>query len=298
MHRLTDDELIEELKRRCEENMKTLYDLRVMTGKLEDVNKKLQESEALKSNFLSNIRNEINNPLMSIMGLSEELASEALLDSETGSSLAKVIYSEAFNLDFQLMNIFAAAELEAGETALSISKVDIDKLISSAIERFKRRADEKKMKISYGSLGESGDNPYFRTDPEKLQLVMSNILSNAIEFSHEEGRVELRAWNDEGHLNISVKDCGIGIVEAEQEVIFDRFKQLDTGVAKNHMGHGLGLSITKAVIELLSGTISAEGVKDEGSIFTLSIPEAETETEVDVFSSDGNEFIFEGVEEF
>ena len=297
MNRLTDSELIQELNKRFKENEEALNALRVMTKKLEKLNRKLQEAESLKSNFLSNIRNEINNPLTSIICMSKELTGETL-DSETVSSIAGMIHSEAFNLDSQLRNIFAAAEFEAGEAALSISKVDMDMLINSTIELLDHKADKKRIKVNYMSLDESGDETYFNTDSEKVQIVIFNLLGNAIEYSHEEGQVELKAWRHEGHMNISVKDHGMGMDVPDQEIIFDRFRQLDTGVAKSHSGHGLGLSIIKAAIELLYGTVSIECVKDKGCVFTISIPEAESEMEAYTISNDGNEFIFEGVEEF
>ncbi len=298
MSRLTDSELIEELDRRFRENKQAFDALRVVTKKLERLNKKLQESEALKSNFLSNIRNEINNPLTSIICMSKELISPESLDNETVSSIAAMIHSEAFNLDSQLRNIFVAAEFEAGEATLSISRVDIDMLVNGTIELLSYKAGKKLITIEYTPLRDSGDETCFNTDPEKLQLIIFNLLANAIEYSHEGGRVELKAWMQEGRMNISVKDYGIGMDLSDQEIIFDRFRQLDTGVSKGHSGHGLGLTITKASVELLNGDISIECMKDRGCTFTISIPDAGDETGVDVISNEGNEFIFEDMEEF
>ncbi|NOZ69576.1 MAG: HAMP domain-containing histidine kinase, partial [Deferribacteres bacterium] len=218
MGRLTDSELIEELDRRFKENKQAFDALRVVTKKLERLNKKLQESEALKSNFLSNIRNEINNPLTSIICMSKELISPESLDKETVSSIAAMIHSEAFNLDSQLRNIFVAAEFEAGEAVLSISRVDIDMLVNGTIELLRHKAEKKIITVDYIPLGESGDESCFNTDPEKLQLVIFNLLANAIEYSHEGGRVELKAWRQDGHLNISVKDHGIGMDLSDQEI--------------------------------------------------------------------------------
>lgn len=298
MHRLTDSELIDELKKRFEENGKVLNSLKIVNDKLVDVNRKLQESEALKSNFLSNIRNEINNPLTSVLFMAKELKSDETLDREAVSSMADTIYNEVFNLDFQLRNIFAAAELEAGETVPGIARVDIDNLINNSIESFLHKADAKRINITFDSLCESENNSHFNSNPEKLQLVINNLLSNAIEFSLEGGIVEITACKKEGNLNISVKDHGIGIDESNHKLIFDRFRQIDTGVSKSHLGHGLGLSIAKAVAEMLNGTISVESSRDKGATFKLTIPEAESETEVSALSNDGNEFIFENAEEF
>ncbi len=133
MKKLTDSDLIEELNKRFKENEKAFNALKIMTKKLEDLNKKLQDSETVKGSFLSNIKNEINNPLTSILVMSRELISGAPLDAETLSSLGRMIHSEAFSLDSQLRNIFAAAEFEAGEATLCVSKITINSLLHTTI---------------------------------------------------------------------------------------------------------------------------------------------------------------------
>jgi signal transduction histidine kinase len=294
MEGLDDNESIKELKKRFQEKNKALYDLRALTRKLEAVNKKLQESEALKSNFLSNIRNEINNPLTAIMGLSKQLISPGeQLDSETVLTVANMIHSESFNLDFQLRNIFAAAEIEAGENELGISKVNICKLILDTIEVFSHKSGEKKVSIRFFNecSDDTGNEFFFRTDSLKLNVILYNLLSNSIEYSSENGSVDLKAYLTDGHLNISVADTGEGLDKSEQELIFDRFKQLDTGTMKSHRGHGLGLSVTKSLIEFLNGTIAVSSNRCQGSIFTVTIPESDQE--VDALSVVSNEFLFE-----
>jgi len=295
MNRLTDEQLIEEVKERFQENKKTLHDLSILTRKLEQVNRKLQESEAMKSDFLSNIRNEMNNPLTSIMGLSRQLIAGDSLTPESVYPVAGMIHSEAFSLDFQLRNIFAAAELEAGEVTVNSSTVDINALGKNVIDMFRFKVVEKDLAVSYDPIAEDRtERAFFRTDPEKLQLIVSNLLSNAIEFSHEKGRVKARAWTEGGYLNLSVEDHGIGVDAADQTIIFDRFKQLDSGSKKRHRGHGLGLSITKDLVGLLLGTISVSSAPNKGSIFTVTaIPEIKSQAETDVFAINGNVFIFE-----
>ena len=298
MKKLTDSELIEELDKRFKENEKAFNALQIMTKKLETLNKKLQDSENLKSSFLSNIKNEINNPLTSILVTSKELISGEPLDPETLSVLGNMIHSEAFSLNSQLRNIFAAAEFEAGEAALCISKVNINAIINNTIESLQHKAVRRAVKICYSPSGISENGTTFNTDPDKLQLIIFNLLGNAIEYSNEGDRAELMDWKQDGNLYISVKDHGMGIDTSDEHTIFDRFKQLDAGVTKSHRGHGLGLSIVKAAIDMLGGTISVDSNKGQGSVFTISIPEAEEETELGMVSDDGNEFIFEGAEEF
>ena len=292
MYKITDSELIDELKKRFNDNAKTLDSMKVLNERLVEVNRKLLESETLKSNFLSNMKNEINNPLTSILCISMMIFSGEVFDDESLPAMAKNLYSEALNLDFQLRNIFVAAEIEAGETSRSISRVDIYMLVNSMIELFTFRAREKNVVVSFDSGEVSGENSGFMTDPEKLQLILSNLLSNAIKYSHEGGRVVIRTWKQDGNLNISVKDYGMGIDESEQKAVFERFRQLDTGASKSHLGHGLGASVTKAVVELINGTIYISSEKNEGSEFIVSIPEAESDSEVEVYSGESNEFFF------
>ena len=292
MDRISDEELLEELNARFGRNRATMDELLAVTTKLEEVNSKLQESEALKGNFLSNIRNEMNNPLTAIMGLSRQIISGNSLEPDAVYPIARMIHSEAFSLDFQLRNIFAAAELEAGEAVLAPSIVDIDALIQNVIEQFRFRAFEKNIPLKYTPLSEDGENR--RADPEKLQVVVSNLISNAIEFSHEEGEVDIKASIQGGYLNISVEDRGVGIDHKHHKDIFDRFKQLDSGSTKRHRGHGLGLSITKDLVALMLGSISVSSSPGGGSVFKISsIPQADPNGDAEIFAINGNVFLFE-----
>jgi signal transduction histidine kinase len=290
VERPTDKELIEELKKRFEENEMALNDLQIMTKKLEKLNKRLQESEAMKSNFLSNIRNEINNPLASIMGLSKQILSIDDIPEQV-VSVANMIYAESFALDFQLMNIFLAAEIEAGESVLSISKVEIKTLLKHAIYSLAHRIEEKNVKVEV--ISDIKGKCIFNTDPEKLRAVLMNLLANAIEFSYDGQQVNINADMKDRQLNISVEDFGKGISKEDQNEIFDRFKQLEMGTRKSHRGHGLGLSITKALVELLDGNISFSSEPGKGCVFSTSIPEAAVEPGMEAYSEEGNEFIFE-----
>ncbi|MBF0538897.1 MAG: HAMP domain-containing histidine kinase [Nitrospirae bacterium] len=303
MKLLTDAELIEELKKRFQEQEKALHDMRIMTRKLESLNRKLQESEASKSSFLSNIKNEINNPLTSILGLSEQLmksTAKTKLDPDDISTMARLIHEEAFGLDFQLKNIFIAAELEAGEAHIGISLVDCASIINATIDLFRHTAEGKgvTIKLVHDCVEEEEAEPFFKTDPEKLQIVLANLVSNAIEFSPDGSEVDIKVWRESSELRMTVKDHGVGITEEEKPLIFDRFRQIETGSTKTHKGQGLGLSITKAIVEMLNGEIIVSSAKGKGSIFSVSIPESDVTVDSDVFSTDGNDFLFDEEGEF
>ncbi len=298
MNRLTDKELIDELQKRFKENTKTIQELKDLTEELKIVNKKLEESEALKSHFISNITNEIINPFTSILGLSRNILAVKKENWKKVISMVALIHSEAFNLDFQLRNIFLAAKIEAGEIYPEILNVDLKTLVKSIIDAFRVEMKKKNltMDFHFDITPEKGSVFYFKTDPEKIKLAFANLLSNSIKFSYENNRINIRVWKTNDKVNMMVQDFGTGISEANQKIIFDRFKRLDTGINSLNRGHGLGLSINKAVIDLLQGNIDINSEINKGATFTLIIPEAKTN--IAGFSADGNEFLFDEEEVF
>ncbi|MEO5344826.1 MAG: ATP-binding protein [Magnetococcus sp. YQC-9] len=219
------------------------------------------------------------------------------MDPETVASAAALIYNEAFSLDFQLRNIFAAAELEAGDTTLQVSLLDVNALIQSTLASFRHLIEGKRLTVDFPSEQEQ---LLFKTDSDRLGLVFSNLLSNAIEFNHEDGWITIHAEVIDDHLTLKVSDTGLGIDMSQLHRLFDRFVQGESGLRKSHKGHGLGLSITQAVTELMGGSVSVHSEDQKGATFTISVPELPSDAE-DTFSVDGNDFLFgddDGAEAF
>ena len=292
--KITDELLIEELKLRFEQKKDSLARLEKITSELKEVNHKLAESEALKSHFISNITNEIVNPFTSIVILSKNILSIKEGQWERVMKMANLIYTEAFNLDFQLKNIFAAAEIEAGELFLEVSNITVDTLIEAVVESFKTESKKKKLVFEFIKIGEQTEELRFKTDSEKLRLILSNLVENAVKYS-KNNKIIIKREVNQGELTISVQDFGIGISENNKQIIFDRFKRLDTGINSINRGHGLGLSINKALLDFLNGEIKIESKKNIGSTFTVHIPEAVPDAES--FSADGSDYIFDNDDE-
>ncbi|MCU4163237.1 HAMP domain-containing sensor histidine kinase [Carboxylicivirga caseinilyticus] len=293
MSNLTDKQLLRELKIRIDERKKLDTEMKELSKDFQTVTKKLKESEALKSHFISNISNEIVNPFTSILGLSKAILSVEKNDWKKVVSMVALIHSEAFNLDFQLRNIFVAAKIEAGEIAPNITKVNIRSLTQTVIDSFNiisRKMGieiDLQFNIEYGF----GKHFYFKTDSEKLKLILSNLINNALKYSYKDSKVIVKIWVDDDILNVSVQDFGTGISEKNQKIIFERFKRLDSGINSINRGHGLGLSITKALLDVLGGKIEIDSKKGEGSTFTISLPEAKNM--IEGFSGDGNDVFFD-----
>lgn len=235
---VTDDALIDELSNRFAQSRKAFSDLSVVNRKLLEMNERLERSESLKSNFLSNIRNEINNPLNAIMGLAGQLAQVGAGNEEI-SSLSSLISAEANHLDFQLRNIFSAAELEAGEVSPRCVKVHIASTLRELVDSFLHSAAEKNVTLHL-QQAKVDDASIVVVDFEKFRIIISNLLANAIEFSITGGTVDVSyTIFGDGSLQVFVQDHGIGIEAKDQQRIFDRFVQLETGTTRSHLGHGL-----------------------------------------------------------
>ena len=188
MKRIDDDDLLNELKIRFEEYRRTIDQHKVLTNELKEANKRLEESEAMKSHFISNITNEIINPFTSIMALSKSILKVDKENWKKVISMIALIHSEAFNLDFQFRNIFVAAKIEAGEIYPDISKINLRDLIKNLVDDFKLEAKKKNLHIvvDIDLPDESEKLVYFKTDSEKLKLILSNLLFNAITFSYND----------------------------------------------------------------------------------------------------------------
>ena len=288
MQNISDQELLNELKNRFDRNQQVMQEQHGLLSQLEKINARLVQSERVQSAFLSNIRNEINNPLTSIIGLSHDMTSSRA-DRDQLVKSAQLIFSESFVLQFQLQNIFIAAELEAGQAQPYVVNVDVKKLLKSTLESFKHLVLRKNIQVDF-------DSPelIFRIDPEKLKIIFANLMMNAIGHSTQGGEVKILIYCDEEHhLVISVIDRGKGIPQNQLDKIFDRFVQLDTGTTKAHAGQGLGLSIVKSLAEFVGGFVDVKSKVGVGSNFIIRIPEMIGLVNRNESSTDGNEFVFD-----
>jgi len=290
MSRISDEKLLQELTLRLIENKESLKELKQLNEELTQANNKLMESEALKSHFIANMANEIQNPFSSILGLADSIMSVPKGKWETVIPMISHIYSEAFNLDFQFKNIFTAAILEAGQVTPEICKVDLLAIFSNLIDSFRFEAEKKNLKLNLIDKASGQTDYYFKTDPEKLRLVLSNLLSNAIKYSFQDAKIDISFSLENNHLTISIRDYGEGISKENLKIIFDRFKRADNGINSLNRGHGLGLSINKAVLEILNGTIEVNSTINKGSTFTIVIPQPDIE--ISGISGIDNEVIF------
>ncbi len=291
-YQLTEEELLEELRKRMYQCKSSLKQLQELNKELKIANIKLNESESLKSHFLSNVTNEMVNPFASILGLSKAIME--VNDVDKSKTMAKLIYNEAFNLDFQLKNIFAAAKVEAGQTNIEINNVDINNVIYSIIEMYDYKTKQKNLTINfkYHVSDELADNFLFPTDAEMFKLIVSNILSNGIKFSKASSTIEIKTGIIDEELFVSIRDFGKGIPQAHLERIFDRFEKGNKEINSDNEGYGLGLSITKSYLDILGGSIDLASEEGTGTLIIISIPRPSGPLP-EGLAFDGNEFLFD-----
>ena len=272
--KLTDVEIdqyinqISNLKAENEELVRNLY----------KVNEKLRDSEKLKGHFISNITNEIVNPFASVLALAENIRELKEGEIDYAHRLADLIYEEAFHLDFQLKNIFAAALIEAGKEEPKLTQISINELSVNIGQYFKSQLKKNDITLSievdHANKLVSDVPALFISDKAKLEMIVKNLISNAIKYSPSQSVINLDFVLGNGTLAIEVSDHGKGINHDDRKVVFDRFKQLDEKINSINTGHGLGLSIVQAYAELLGGKVSMNDNFEGGVRIMVTIPES------------------------
>ncbi len=241
---------------------------------IDNLNKKLVESETFKSHFLSNVTNEIINPFASVMGLSRQIMELKKGDLQKAAELAGLIFAEAATLDFQLHNIFMAARLEAGEEKPMSSEINMLELVEEMIGKIKHEADKKGITFH---LNIAPSAVSVVSDREKLGLIILNLLSNAVKFSDSGRNITVRVQLKAGNLTIEIEDEGMGMTKEEIERVFDRFHRSDPIIQSITPGSGLGLAVVEGLLSILNGKVYIDSLPGKGTVVRISLPEGNPE---------------------
>ncbi len=231
---------------------------------------KLEESSKTKDLFLANMSHEIRTPLGAILGFAELLQKDDKLNSESQSHVA-FIRRNSEHLLSMVDDLFDLSRLEADKLDLSYGEFHLGQFINDLQNYFSSRLHDKRMELDIRLDTRVPEK--IKTDVVRLKQVMSNLLGNAIKFSPEKSKVRLVVSFASGRLQFDVIDQGIGINPEAQHVIFDAFTQADEQHTRNFGGAGLGLSISKKLVELLGGDLTLVSSQvNVGSHFRLTIP--------------------------
>ncbi|HEX4795651.1 MAG TPA: ATP-binding protein [Humisphaera sp.] len=240
-------------------------------GQLAEANLALYESNRLKSEFLANVSHELRTPLNSILGFADLLreAMDTSAEPKGARYINNILQSGRHLLDL-INDLLDLAKIEAGKMEVRSEPLSLHDLFEGLGNILRPLIEARQLTLMVNSIP---DVPIIMTDPGKLQQVLYNFLSNAIKFSPVSGRIDLAARREGvDQVRISVTDYGPGIAPEMQQVIFEKFRQVDASVTRTHGGTGLGLSISKELISLLGGTIGVDSSPGEGATFWITLP--------------------------
>jgi two-component system sensor histidine kinase BarA len=239
-------------------------------AQLSDRNIELFKANKLKGEFLANISHEFRTPLNAILGFAEILREKTTFEKEKTRRYAENIIASGRALLNMINDLLEMAKAETGKIRLHLEKTTIPELVRGLAAFFSPLTEQKKIKVKVQT---DKKIPIIQTDPGKVQQILYNLLTNAIKFTPEKGKIEIRVtMPDEKTVRIAVSDTGPGIPEAEQDKIFEKFRQLDGSITRKSAGTGLGLAISKELAELLCGSIGVESRPERGATFWLEIP--------------------------
>jgi signal transduction histidine kinase len=246
------------------ENVRLFQELRARTDELEIANRH-------KSEFLANMSHELRTPLNAVIGFSEALLERMFgeLNDKQAEYLHDILSSGRHLLSL-INDILDLAKIEAGRMELELGVFDLSLALDNALTLVRERATRHGIGLVLAVDGPLGT---LVADERKVKQILLNLLSNALKFTPEGGKVAVRAMRAAGSVEISVSDTGIGIAHDDQEAIFEEFRQVGTDYARKREGTGLGLALSKRFAELHGGTLSVTSELGRGSTFTLSIPE-------------------------
>ena len=246
----------------------TSLDLKI--NQLAESNLALYESNRLKSEFLANVSHELRTPLNSILGFADLLKDLGLTNDPKAARYLQNIISSGKHLLGLITDLLDLAKIEAGRMEVRAEQLSLGDLFEGLTSIIRPLAEKKQLAVV---VTVARDVPIMQTDPGKLQQVLYNFLSNAIKFSPTAGRIDLKAERvDEERVKISVTDQGPGIDPEKQGLIFEKFRQIDGSVTREHGGTGLGLAISKELTVLMGGAIGLQSKPGEGSTFWVTLP--------------------------
>lgn len=252
--------------------IRDISDIKTTEKQLIEAKHKAEESDQLKSSFLANMSHEIRTPMNAIIGFSSLLEEDDIDDQEKSGFISR-IKNNGQNLLNLINDIIDISKIEANQINFISEPINIKNFLWNLYESFELEAQKKNINLIF-NCGERKYMKSFESDTNRLNQVMVNFLSNALKFTPENGIIEFGCDNDskKDHTVFYVKDSGIGIPKAEQEYVFDRFRQAHIMTHTDYGGTGLGLSISKGLIENLNGEIWMESEEGKGSTFYFSLP--------------------------
>ncbi|MBF2636879.1 two-component system histidine kinase PnpS [Listeria welshimeri] len=230
----------------------------------------IRHLENVRSEFVTNVSHELKTPVTALKGFAETLLDGAMYDEVLLKKFLTIIKEESDRLHRLIMDILALSRIEQNPVTENIELVDVDEVIEQSARTIFEMATGKNIHVS---VPEKNITPVIiETDRDKLQQILINLLSNAINYTPLDGKVEVKLIEHEAELIIEVTDNGIGIPAKDIDRVFERFYRVDKARSRHSGGTGLGLSIVKHLVENCGGRIEVESQEEIGSTFRVTLP--------------------------
>jgi two-component system, sensor histidine kinase and response regulator len=242
------------------------------TQELQEVMQTAQSANRAKSEFLASVTHELRTPLTCIIGMSTTLqrwTKGTLSDRQQG--FLQTIHDSGEQLLNLINDILDVSQAEAQQVTLNLAKVSPVLLARQILKAFAGQAALQNIELEL-DLPAREKLDHFTADPRRVQQIVFNLMDNAIKFTPQGGKVTLRLFCEENQIFFQVEDTGIGIAEAQLPLLFQKFRQLDASYDRQYKGTGLGLALTKQLVDLHGGWIDVVSAPDSGSTFTVRLP--------------------------
>ncbi|EAC2499820.1 PAS domain-containing protein [Listeria monocytogenes] len=230
----------------------------------------IRHLENVRSEFVTNVSHELKTPVTALKGFAETLLDGAMYDEVLLKKFLTIIKEESDRLHRLIMDILALSRIEQNPVAENVELVDVDEVIEQSARTIFEMATEKNIRVTIPE--KTSALVMIETDRDKLQQIIINLLSNAINYTPVDGKVEVKLIEQEAEVIIEVTDNGIGIPAKDIDRVFERFYRVDKARSRHSGGTGLGLSIVKHLVENCGGQIEVESQEEVGSTFRVTLP--------------------------
>ncbi|HEY9763969.1 MAG TPA: ATP-binding protein [Trichocoleus sp.] len=242
------------------------------TQDLRDALAAAQSANRAKSEFLATMSHELRTPLTCIIGLSATLLRWSFGElSDRQREYLNTIHSSGEHLLALINDILEVSKIESGRTVLDVNEFSITNLGRQSLDAYRPEAANQDIELNL-DVKLAPEQDTFVADSRRVRQILSNLLSNAIKFTPAGGKVTLRLRCEQHLLTLQVEDTGIGIPESLQPLLFEKFQQLEKAHQRQYQGTGLGLALTKQLVDLHGGSINVTSRVGMGSIFTVRLP--------------------------
>jgi signal transduction histidine kinase len=245
-------------------------ELEKATTELQEANRRLQDLDRLKDEFISTVTHELRTPLTSVRSLAEILHTNPDIDEDQHKSFTGIIIKESERLTRLINQVLDYEKIESAQMDWVITSTDINEIIQDAVASTRQLVEDKNITIDY----ELNDHtPPISGDRDRLVQVIVNLISNAVKFCDaHRGKITIRLTANTAQVQVDVQDNGIGIKAKDQSKIFEKFQQVKDPARGRPYGTGIGLTISKRIIDFHHGKIWVKSKPGMGSTFSFSLP--------------------------